>query len=470
VFALSYFLLVPYLILPFLLLRVVFPVSTMPRNTRFCSPRHAPLSDQPFFELRHDHVHGPLSFFNPTRARFRHKGAMGQDPSGGDQPATPKENGSKDEMLADDVEFKWRSRDNRKGRHTLLVHPSKDKSHARFLTPELTATFRGALKGIGRMCTQYPYYDVSYLVAIIFTWGSIVWVLNAFFVWLPLVKPSTEFPNEISSGGGITAFLGATIFEIGSILLMIESVNENRSGCFGWALERAISHDRENGELLRLVPDKHGCLHHHQNRKNFVGKPALAALEGKVRHKNTTEDDSTLESTPKVDGSGAPPDAQSWVWFPTWHELTTHYFREIGFLASLSQFVGATIFWIAGFTALPGVIDSSNIGLEDGVYWTPQVVGGTGFIISGILFMLETQPNWYTPAFGTLGWHIGFWNLVGAVGFTLSGALGYSSSSGAVYESSLATFWGSWAFLIGSVIQWYESLDKHPVETSSSKS
>lgn len=444
----------------------------MPRNTHFSS-RHAPLSHHPSFELRHEHVHGPLSFFNPTRARFLHKGAKVPDPSGGDQSVAPEEeNGSKDEMPVDDVEFKWRSRDNRKGRHTLLVHPAKDKRNARFLTPELTTTFRGILKGIGRMFTQYPYYDISYLVAIIFTWGSIVWVLNAFFVWLPLVQPSSEFPDEMSYGGGITAFIGATIFEIGSVLLMIEAVNENRSGCFGWALERAMSHDRENGELLRLVPDKGGCLHHHQNKKNFVGKPASAALEGKKQGNPATEDEGHLKSTLNVDGDDGPPGAQSWVWYPTWSELTTHYLREIGFLASLSQFVGATIFWIAGFTALPGVIDSSNVGLEDGVYWTPQVVGGTGFIISGILFMLETQPNWYTPAFNTLGWHIGFWNLVGAVGFTLSGALGYSSSSGAVYECSLATFWGSWAFLIGSVIQWYESLDKHPVEveTSSSKS
>ena len=36
-----------------------------------------------------------------------------------------------------------------------------------------------------------------------------------------------------------------------------------------------------------------------------------------------------------------------------------------------------------------------------------------------ILFMLETQRAWYLPAFKVLGWHIGFWNLVGALGFTV---------------------------------------------------
>lgn len=83
--------------------------------------------------------------------------------------------------------------------------------------------------------------------------------------------------------------------------------------------------------------------------------------------------------------------------------------------------------------------------------------------------MLETQKRWYLPAWTVLGWHIGFWNLIGALGFTLSGALGFSSGSGELYEGALATFWGSWAFLIGSVVQWYESLDKHPVEVEQAK-
>jgi hypothetical protein len=36
--------------------------------------------------------------------------------------------------------------------------------------------------------------------------------------------------------------------------------------------------------------------------------------------------------------------ASTWTWFPTWQELTTHYFKEVGFLACLAQMIGATIF------------------------------------------------------------------------------------------------------------------------------
>ena len=79
---------------------------------------------------------------------------------------------------------------------------------------------------------------------------------------------------------------------------------------------------------------------------------------------------------------------------------------------------------------------------------SPQV-GGTGFIASGCLFMLEVQPQWYKPAPQVLGWHIGLWNLVGALGFTACGALGFAAGNRSIeYASTLATFIGSWAFLV----------------------
>lgn len=81
--------------------------------------------------------------------------------------------------------------------------------------------------------------------------------------------------------------------------------------------------------------------------------------------------------------------------------------------------------------------------LADGIYWVPQIVGGSGFIISGTLYMLETEKNWYTPAFNVLGWHIAFWNLIGEVGFTLCGAFGPAAGNhGVQYPATLSTFGG----------------------------
>jgi hypothetical protein len=288
------------------------------------------------------------------------------------------------------------------------------------------------------MCTQFPVWDISYDVATIFTFGSVIWVINAFFVFLPLVRPATEFQNEELYGGGITAFIGATVFELGSFLLIAEAINEDRSGCFGWAVETSLSHEAEKGaSALRLRPSPSHCTHHHARR-----------------HKRKS-----------VSQSGSPTStSKSWIWFPSKTDLLQHHLYDIGFLASFAQLYDATIFWVSGLTALPGINNRLSRATSIIFFWTPQVIGGTGFIISGTLFMLEMQSRWYKPALKTLGWHIGFWNLIGGIGFTLCPAFGYSEASWAQYQASLSTFWGSWAFLIGSVVQWYESLGKHPVE------
>lgn len=244
------------------------------------------------------------------------------------------------------------------------------------------------------------------------------------------MRPETGFAGESLYGGGITAFIGATVFEVGSVLLLVEAVNQGRSGCFGWAVERVLEGDEGAGVRV----EKGACLHAHR-RKEQCGEVEKA-------------------------------EGRKWVWWPAREELRRHYVHNLGFLASLAQFAGATIFWVAGFTALPGIYDRMSKPVTIVFYWTPQVVGGLGFIISGFLFMIETQPTWWKPAPRTLGWWIGALNLIGGVGFTLCPAFGYDSSSWAQYQACLSTFWGSWAFLIGSTLQWYESLEKFPVEIS----
>ncbi|KAJ4334561.1 hypothetical protein N0V87_006793 [Didymella glomerata] len=391
-----------------------------PKRSEAFHPAHEPLRHDPALNLERDRVSGPLPFLNPTKAHFRHE-------------ARP------------DVRFKWSSRNNRKGRHAIVV--DKGQASAGPTTPRATSSLNSIARGIGRMLTYYPIWDISFDVAYVFTIGSVIWVINAFFVWLPLVRPATEFGTEELYGGGVTAFIGATVFEIGSFLLMAEAVNENRSGCFGWALEQAVSHKGGDGEIGdgKLTPSKAHCTHHHLNKRNLVGK-----------------------GTQHLSKEEPAPEARTWVWWPSTTDLRTHYIYNLGFLASFAQLCGASIFWIAGLTALPGIYNRMSRPISIIFYWTPQVVGGLGFIISGTLFMLETQSKWWKPAPRTLGWWIGAWNLIGGIGFTICPAFGYDTSSWSQYQASLSTFWGSWAFLIGSIVQWYESLEKFPVEVQKS--
>ncbi|OAL36148.1 hypothetical protein AYO20_04562 [Fonsecaea nubica] len=432
-----------------------------PRNRHF-------RTREPF---RHDNrltlqrAEGPFGFLNPTRAHFNHSGALSKKTT--EDVETSQENvhdevehethqgNARSDVPAKNIRFLWRSRDNRKGRHPLLVQRPKPGEEAYFVTPRRTSDPREVLKNIVKTFTYYPVWDISWLVAFIFTWGSVVWVMNGFFVWLPVVAPSTEFDGEIYYGGGVTAFIGAILFfEVGSVLLIFEAINANNTGCFGWAVEQLLDDDgpqKHGAARLRVVANRHRCLHHHQNRRNMVGKPSKLAV-----------------------GDAQSPDKggkKAWQWFPSWHDLRTHYFHELGFLAGSAQLFGATVFGISGITALPGIINHLTPQWRlNAAYWIPQVIGGSGFIVSSTLYMLETQQKWYKPAPHLLGWHIAFWNLVGAFGFTLCGCLGMAyKNSGAQYEAGLATFWGSWAFLIGSYLQLYESLNKNPVEEVSTE-
>lgn len=232
------------------------------------------------------------------------------------------------------------------------------------------------------------------------------------------MRPSTEFKGEAKYGGGITAFIGAIcFFELGSLLLVLEAINTNDTGCFGWAVEELVDHDANRGPTIQYVADKHTCSHHHQNKRNLVGRPRGPEPTTGKRH---------------------------WRWHPSWHDLTHRYVYELGFLAAAAQLFGATVFGVAGITALPGIQDhlAPTQWRLNAAYWIPQVVGGSGFVVSGLLYMLETQERWWKPAPQILGWHIAFWNLIGAFGFTLCGALGMAyRSSGAQYQASLATFW-----------------------------
>lgn len=155
------------------------------RNRRFFS--REPFDNDNRLTLQH--AEGPFGFLNPTRAHFDHS-ALAPKPAH-DEIAEPHESGDDAEtrheqtkqaadsnVPAKNVRFLWRSRDNRKGRHALLVQKPLPGEEAPFMTPRRTSHPREILKTVIRTFTHYPIWDISWLVAFIFTWGSIVWVLN----------------------------------------------------------------------------------------------------------------------------------------------------------------------------------------------------------------------------------------------------------------------------------------------------
>lgn len=308
-----------------------------------------------------------------------------------------------------------------------------DRSH-----PASTATFDVVRHGIARMFMEFPYWDVSYLIAVAFALGSLLFIASGLFYWLPQIDPSSEFPKESTVAGGVTAFAGAMLFEVGAVFLVLEAWNENQTGCFGWALHQAISGDgstngeAENGRIIAKV-DPETCRHHH-GRGSKKQRPQRPGPE------------------------------QKWRWYPSWNEVKTHYIHEIGFVANMILSLGATLFCVTGICSLPGIYSNMSLGVAWGTYWLAYLIGGIMFMVASVFYMLETQSAWYRPAPHLLGWHIGLWNLIGSVGWTLAASLGYCTMSWCTWESDLTLIWASAAFFIGSMLQWYEALEKYPID------
>jgi hypothetical protein len=97
---------------------------------------------------------------------------------------------------------------------------------------------------------------------------------------------------------------------------MIEAVNENRTGCFGWAMEHAFEDAEKDADTVRLRPSKSVCTHHHCNKRNLVGKASHTQQE--------------------ISADVPRSASQRWIWWPTMAELRNHYFREIGYVALVS--------------------------------------------------------------------------------------------------------------------------------------
>ncbi|KAK5736449.1 hypothetical protein LTR17_007445 [Elasticomyces elasticus] len=115
---------------------------------------------------------------------------------------------------------------------------------------------------------------------------------------------------------------------------------------------------------------------------------------------------------------------------------------------------------------LPGILDSLNAWQTNAAYWIPQIVAAACFLVASIMFTLETQEKWWKPEPKVLGWWIGVWSIIGSVGFELCAGFGPAgaNSSWCAYQSSLSSMWGSGAYLIGSMLQWYEAVNKHPAQ------
>ncbi|GBG29826.1 Hypothetical Protein FCC1311_060462 [Hondaea fermentalgiana] len=262
--------------------------------------------------------------------------------------------------------------------------------------------------------------NVSWWVAHVFTWGSVLWVVNAVYLMWPV---ENEKENLIITA--ITAFFGGFVFEFGAYFAVLEAINPRRHLEFGY-------------------------------RVAHIGKSPI--------HGNSKQ---MLHLFPHVEN-----ERKNWRWFAL-------EFGDTGKCAASVQFVGATFFLVAVTLALPNasasdiLIPSTHFVVQDIFVWGFQVLGSLCFLYAGIILMRECQYAWYMPNLGSLGWHANFWNTIGALGFLFCAIFGFLDNVNGrtvccqFYGTYLSTFWGSIGFLNGSILMVIEVANKHPYPTPS---
>lgn len=192
-----------------------------PRSSAF-HPSRQPLKNLPGFRpAAANGTTGPFRALNPTQHRIVHA-ALHSDTGGDGDDGTarsdrfdgdntdaasdekerkPRPPRRSETTPADAVTFKWTSRNNRKGRHLLEFTPAADPANARYEVPESSSAPRQVARGIWRMFTVYPVWDISWLVAYIFTWGSIIWVINSLYAPVPPSAPTAVVTAKTASRG-----------------------------------------------------------------------------------------------------------------------------------------------------------------------------------------------------------------------------------------------------------------------------
>ena len=416
-------------------------------------PEAEPFREDDRLHLQYDKVTGPFRRMAPTRALFsyvaEHVEPHAEADSSGFEELTNERSekavreGGFDIRSAGEVEYNWTSRNNRKGRHALIVHENPERANP-YATPPATTGPRPTLQGIWRMMTVFTIHDVSYLLALAFTLASATLAANAVLSFLPYITHRLQSSHKLLRIEAVLGALGCTLFFTGTLFAFAEAVNVNRRGCFGWKLIRvARSSDSsasslpggnlaEDGATLTLLVPDGSCVHHHDSYKVIAGNPSSWHRAVHQREALSVRPEDKEDRT-----------KQPWIWLPSWEEVRTHLRYDFGFVTATTLAASSAIYCAMAWTVVGTIFTHDSIP-----EWIrfPQLVAALGFTVSCALSMIETQRNWWRPSPTVIGWHANVFNVLGSAGFGLTAVFGYvkREAGWAEYQSGCAYLWGEW--------------------------
>jgi hypothetical protein len=306
-------------------------------------------------------------------------------------------------------------------------------------------------------------------VSIIFTIGCFVLVTNSALSFLPFIGLKTNLPYRLIYVEGILSVVSCGLFLVGSVIAFSESVKASagRGGYFGWELEdyspvEIKESAAEKGELYgdkteqALTPPQVHYTHGNSSHEHFFGHSPDSTLEDRKLRLS-------IPQPPPPPYTEPPP----YVEQPNWGHVTSAQGFHVPHcnLSLIASGIFLCSSLIYTLTAIASLVTILSIGEVFRAIRYPQIVAGGGFVIGSILLLIKSQKDttghWWKPALRRLAWHVNLWNLIGSVAFVFCACFGlFAHVHWSDFQFNCSYLWGSWAFLLGSVIQWYKARHK----------
>lgn len=144
----------------------------------------------------------------------------------------------------------------------------------------------------------------------------------------------------------------------------------------------------------------------------------------------------------------------NWLWFKV-------SFNNLGYLSSLSQFIGTIFFNFNTFDSLlnPIYIDERNI-----LIWTPNILGSILFLVSSFLAWLEIYHDTNIKSFKTNTWWTIWINILGSILFLISALYSFNFQSGDNINFDIIAIWttllGAICFFLSAFLMHFEKITK----------
>lgn len=144
--------------------------------------------------------------------------------------------------------------------------------------------------------------------------------------------------------------------------------------------------------------------------------------------------------------------------------------RNIGYMASLTQFIGTLLFNVSTFSAM---VPWASWHGEERFIWRPTFTGSVLFMIASILALLEVCGSYWCLRARSISWWILALNLAGSIGFMISAIFAFITPTTQEPLNQVAvnvfTFQGAVCFFAGAYLLLPEMFSKRQNRAVSSR-